>query len=510
LFDDPVFVVRARAIASHPLKPYDYMLDSDRPDEAAWSPGALPTDTNPPLEAWLLAPFAKAGKGAEAPLHLLMLLVAFLCLGALSGPAAALTGESDRTLLFFALSPTFFLTALTLYAHFFYLLFFAMALACAWRAAAAGSLRAGLGFGLSLVLAALSLHQWPMALLDCLVVFVVVGKGVPGKGRALAAGLALFILAYGGWCLWETKVYGMPHFWGTYRLRSGAKTGYDWPASFVPLTFLAGGVPAVAAAWPLLFRRSRRVFAGLLASADLLFLFFRSPLGGFDGLVSVELSVFLATGAAFLCALPLVWAGSRLLTALFLLEFLFVQRFLTLTAGHHLLTLGFFATALAVRMADAAGIGSVGRRRAAVALAALTLSLAWADLREASISRLVARDFPPPAGKRHHYYWGNTFSGISYYLKEEGWSPYDPRVPMKADDELVVYRNLNAEPVPPFLRREAFTLEKDVEYPGGFGLRTFSVVDEVGWYSASWGVLPWGFSERPLERLQLLKKERNR
>jgi hypothetical protein len=76
LFDDPSMIVAARAAVEHPLRPYDFTIDAQRPGQTNWPPNGRLATTNPPLSAWLLAGVLRAAGEREVPLHLAMFMVA--------------------------------------------------------------------------------------------------------------------------------------------------------------------------------------------------------------------------------------------------------------------------------------------------------------------------------------------------------------------------------------------------------------------------------------------------
>ena len=270
LFDDPSVVLTAQAAAAHPLNPYAYNLDLQYPDQPNWPAGGLPAYTHPPFSTVCLGELLRVSGNHEWPLHVFMFALALVILGLLRPFVASFTGESDVALFWLMFSPVFFLTTLTLYPHFFYFLFYIATLTCAWKLRQKHSWQWGAAMGLTLTLAALSLHQWPI-LIGLLVLFFVFEARTIDAWRSAFIGIIIFALLYGSWCLWETHLYGIPHFLATMRVRATGTT-YAWRAAFLPLVFLVGGVPVMAIAWTALLQRSRAIVMLLLAILGLMFL----------------------------------------------------------------------------------------------------------------------------------------------------------------------------------------------------------------------------------------------
>ncbi len=511
-FDDGSVVASAAASAKNPWRPYDFTLDLAAPREPAWPAGGRPVYTHPPLNAWLLSlPFQAAGP-REIPFHLTMFLVSLASLWAARKLARRwIPSVSERAAAFLLASPVFFLTSLTLYPHLPYLALFCLAI-FSLSALIDGERLAKIrfvAFGVCLAAAALTLHQWPMLIvLAILLLWRRPTSDRPIPWRGLAWSLGVFVLLYGGWCAWEAHVYGSFQLLASYFVRAGGHEGYPWRASFLPLVFFAGGCPVAGVAWIALVKESRPAALALAATGGIGFLIFHGPAGGFTAVQSAELAVFLATGLAFLGALvPFYKKGPRMdrtLALWFLLEFLFVQKFLAFPAGHHLLTLTLAGVFIAARWTERLGIR---RRWVAAGWAAsfvFTLALAQADYSQARVGVRAAATIPlPNPGKS--FYWGNEFGGFEYYLKRAGWLPWDIRRRPEPGDCLLISRNMNASgPVAP-LRAARWEKVSLSPFFQSNPLRTFSLGASAGWYSASWGALPYSFAAGPVDEFALIR-----
>lgn len=502
LFDDPSVIVTARAAAQHPLTPYSYALDLGTPDQPIWPRGQGPAYTHPPFSAWVMGLVLHFAGEHEVPLHALMFLFALLSLWA-AWRVLSLYGDAFPGAYLVAFSPVLFLTSLTLYPHLVYLPFYLMSL---WILAKPGSLtwKGSLGFAACLLVASLTLDHWPVLLLLALGL-IWHRRREPGRVFRSAAAMILWATVFGAWCAWETRHYGMPHVLATLGVRAGPT--YTWTAAFLPSVFLAGGLPITCIAWAYLKRRSDLAFMLLALFGVGFFMLLKSVYGGFSPGQAAWGAFLCATGLAFVVSAGLLWkedSQSHVRAAIlwFLLEFVFLQRFLVYPSGHHLLFLVLPVTALSLRMAQSLQLTPRALRWAGGLLALWTLALAHADQATAEIGPRVTQELAHLTGPR--YVWGNDFSGVTYYLKQAGWKVYDQRKPLAPGEMLLVPRNLNIQGPPAFLGNPRLKRVGVLVYRVNTPLRTFSIGDSAGWYSASWGVLPFAFSLAPAEAFLLV------
>ena len=108
------------------------------------------------------------------------------------------------------------------------------------------------------------------------------------------------------------------------------------------------------------------------------------------------LATFFTTGLAFLAMLPYIYKEGRrtdrVLIGWFLVEFIFIQKFLIYPSGHHLLELALPTVLLVARMLELFPIHRTWVRAGTVGLWLLTMSLASADQATALIGPQLARD----------------------------------------------------------------------------------------------------------------------
>jgi hypothetical protein len=392
-------------------------------------------------------------------------------------------------------SPVFFLSGLTLYPHIFYLTFYLLSIGMALRIREDDSRVWQIGLGFALALASLSLDHWPVL---CVLVTCLLWKNRRFIPLIIFAGLA------SAWLGWEWHVYGRGHFWANLHVRASGP--YAWHGAFLPAVFIAGGLPFIAVGWAYMRRQSPTLFVALIGLGLAALSLFAGPHGGFSGLQAMLLAVELATGLAFLTSMIYFWKEStlktdRLLIGWFFVEYLFIQKFLVYPSGHHLLMIALPAALLSIQMARSLGWKRKTQLGGMCAMGVLTFALATADQEEAFIGPRLAQDLAGISGPR--FYWGNDFSGFSYYLKAAGWKAYDARVPLEPGAVLAVPRNFNVQGPPWFLADHRLRLQNVYTYSIKSPLRTFSIGESAGWYSASWGALPYAIAWAPAETFYL-------
>jgi hypothetical protein len=498
-FDDSSVIITARAAAEHPLHPYDYRMDLGLPDEPVWKPGEGPAYTHPPMSGWILGGVIRCFGEHMAALHLTMWLFAVGALVVARKIIRELGFAQDVPLWLFAFSPAFFLTSLTFYPHLIYATFYFWAIGLALSLRKQKKASQMLLLGTCLALAALSLDHWPiLVILVSLILWQERDKH--SIWRPWLVSLIVFVILFGIWNAWEIHVYGRSHFLANLHVRAGGS--HPWIAILLPLVFLSGGLPQIGIAWWYMARRSKIALTGFLVLAAGLLLIFAGRSGGFSILQAALLSLEFTTGLVFLASMVWLWRetpepSGRFVMVWFLIEYVFLQKFLVYPSGHHLLMVALPATLLSVRMVQALDWTPARIRLCGVGIALLTFGMALADQEAARIGPAVANELSGLAPDR--YYWGNDFSGLSHHFKAAGWKVLDPRLPIKRGAIVAVPRNFNVQGPPVFLNPHDYRLIGIKAYPLKLPFRTWSISDSAGWYSASWGALPYTLSWGPAE-----------
>jgi hypothetical protein len=501
-FDEGVMIASARAAAEHPGSPHSFRFDAHRPGIEAWPRAEGPVHTHPPLTAWLMA-LGAPGTTGTWKLRLVMAILAVLGAAA-GGTLAARLGAGSPALFYLAFCPAYFLTSMTFYPHLTYLAAYGATLFATVQWGKTGHPGWAMAAGAALATASLSLHQWPV--LAAAVVLLGGRAGAYRHWRGSLAALGVFTLIAGGWWLHEIHLYGVTHLSATFQVRSGS-AGYPWAASFLPAVFLAAGCPFIAVGWIYLWRRDRRWVLTPASIGVVLGVLLAGRWGGFSAMEAAVLSLAAATTLAFLGAtIHRAWRGEpadRTLAAWLFLEFVFLQKFLALPAGHHLLPLALVSSIVAARMLDAAGMGF--SRTGAAVLAGFTLMLAHADASHARLAAHLPEDLPAPVSDRW-FYWGNDFGPFEASLKKRGWRAYDKDELPRPGDMMLFPRAWNAQgSYKDLLRNHPYEILERKLLRQANPFRTLSLTAGAGWYSASWGALPYTLSFGPVEEMTLVR-----
>ncbi len=143
-------------------------------------------------------------------------------------------------------------------------------------------------------------------------------------------------------------------------------------------------------------------------------------------------------------------------------------------------------------------IGPTGWRLALAASVAVALMVAWADFCFANSGRRAAREIAATLAPHGRTVWFQGHWGFQYYLRATGAREISLKHPQSvAGDFLVIPRN-NTNTVTPSARFAARVERVDV--PACRWLATVEGTSGIGFYSATWGPLPFAFGPAPDER----------
>lgn len=512
--DDGAHYAMARDLPNHPWRPYDRSSDQDAGWERfGWRRGEPPSEANPPLYHYWTG-LCGLLVGWEVPrLHACFLLLAWLSAVSFHALARRLTAWPWEATLLFMASPAFWLTATSL------LLDNAL-LPCGLGALALLLERrpkpwrtwAGLAFlGLAPLAKYTGLVFWPVAAAHWLL-----RLGPAAALRRLPL-LALPAAIFAAWCLWTKLAYGAVHI--------AAVADASWKGGLNPwlgvsfLSFFSGSLLFPCLILPAAWGRGAVWRASLLGGAAALAALLASPFGGFPPGQALPLAAFLTISLNFLAyllvrrrdldqpedRLLLVWLACGIVAAS-------SRGSGGWYAGRYFLIALPAAALLTCRLLET----SPDRRRAlaalrlgAAAMLVFGFLLAWADYRQARVNtelrdRLASFQAPPGAAL---WYPAHALNAAGHYLRPLGWKPASRPEELAPGDILLAFtRTLPArfQPIP--ARFEALAA---LEFQGPLPLRTFHLPSGAGFYGSIFGPLPFAFSRDPVERVLLLRLERN-
>jgi hypothetical protein len=144
----------------------------------------------------------------------------------------------------------------------------------------------------------------------------------------------------------------------------------------------------------------------------------------------------------------------------------------------------------------------------------LTWALAAADAEQGAVYRTAARRIAGEIGAQPGTRWFVGHWGLQHYLEREGFRSVVPpmygRSDLEVGDWVATARNISQLDVSQNMLRyrlgEAFSWDFTAKLP----LRTTNADAGCGFYSHHAGYVPFGFSLRPLDRVQLGRVEKVR
>jgi len=469
--DDPLYLEAARHVLAHPFDPLG--------GPSFWHerPAALFDDLyNPPLTAYLLAiPMALAG-GSEIAVHLLMIFIALLALGATAAVGRRLETPPRLTLLL-ATSPALALASVSAMTDVPFLLLTALAYGAALGARAT---QAGTLVGAS----ALTKYSGALSLVP---VVLALRSRERWRSMLVAAGVL------GAWCVVSLVLYGQVHAKAAsrFQLIDGRRQA-ELLLSFVASLGLVGLPSALG-----LLRWSRvlviaAVVAGTAAAASI------ANRSGSFGIALVAFACF-ASGVALLVAAVQASLRTRdpFLLAAFWLPVMYTVTLVYFGAARYVLPL--LPPLLWLLHRGGAFVPEASRRRCVISTlagAGLCFALLWGDARYANAWRSAAVQLPNPPRRFENGHWG-----FQWYAGRRGYAPLLPREALRGGDVVAEAVETHAPGVVPAHR--AALADRGRIAVASSSLRVMDPGVHAGLYSSAWGLLPFGFRSGAVEIVRL-------
>jgi len=509
--DDYYHYLMARGIINNPLRPYDFLSDDDGHDNPAWEYGALPRMVNPPLTHYCLALVIRIFGKTERAAHIgfmffavaSALLFLFISEKFLSPPYPLIAA------LLFAFNPVFWITSNGLMLDSVKLTFYLASLASLISATEKNNswllpALAGFFMGLAILAKYTAFSVIPVSFIY-LVMF-------DDKWKKKLFVFAVPFLMLFLWSWWNIRAYGSPHL--TSALKRTVSTSMDLKI-LVAMVFFSGGLIFVSGIVPA-FISSFKNYKTILALSAVIFLggvwLFSSPVGGFSFTHSILLSLWVVASTDFLVAVGSLWRNfdkkDRFLAAWFILVFITMLPAMSWTAGRYFMVLIPPAALLFVRMVCLV-LPSQNQQKSLLASTTVItfimgLLLAVTDYTQAGVYKKIRSDLNSD-GVRPAYFKSDIFSGITGYLKSDGWRIVVPGEDVLKPGDLFLIGYIST-PVAWIKEPEIqgrLELIKVYEYKTKLPFRVLSVPDSAGFYATCWGALPWSVSRLPLERYKL-------
>lgn len=517
--DDPLFLMVARRVATHPADPFGF--------EVNWYGAAQPMwqiTQNPPLGGWAIAAAAALFGWSERALHGAFLLPAIAVVVATARLARRCGAPAPLAGLATLLTPVFLVSATTLMCDLPMLALW-LAAVLAWMRGIDRDSVPWLAGAAALAAAATLTKYFAVTLVPLLVGWTCLRTG--RLDRRLGW-LLVPVAAIAGWDLWTRAAYGHSLFLGAVDYAGGAPSPFGRAGSVAVGVGFAGGC---LASWlgllPLACsRRALAGWAGALATALVAVAAtaqvgeYRFPVAGPTRVAFVvEAAFFLVAGVALLLLGLGEVARRRDTDSLFLVAwllgtFVFAAVVNWTANGRSVLPLvPPAAILLARRVGDRARGGGAGRAvppvlrlAPALALAAvISLAVAAADQRVAEAGRSGARAALARSEGRTLWFQGHW--GLQWYLEEGGARPIDfERSPIRPGDRIAMPSyNTNLRPLP----AESTRLVEVVPLAPPAWLTTIHEAVGAGFYAAiATGPLPFGAGEVPAEEIAVYEAVR--
>jgi 4-amino-4-deoxy-L-arabinose transferase-like glycosyltransferase len=509
--DDTLFLKAARQIQAHPLDFYGFSVNWYGTEQPMWQ-----VMKNPPLASYFIALVTAIAGEKEIALHVAFLVPAIAAILGTYVLARRLSPHPLLAALATLFCPAFLVSSTNVMCDTLLLAFWVWAVEL-WLRGIDGGRPGTLAASALLVSLAALTKYFGVALVPLFVVYAVASRRrLEVWGPFLLIPLA--ILAAYQWATLSLYGVGLLGDAGLYASRLKTHGEMMWWKVFVALVFSGGSLFTGALLLPLFERRRTLVAAFVLSVAGFLLLTSADSIGGFfpktgtpgRGLLISELVVFALGGLGLLglAAADVQRNRDRDSLLLFLWvvgTFLFGPLVNWTVSVRNLLPIAPAAAILAVRRLDRdPSIGRGFRWLAPLTIGAgLSLLVAAGDAHLADSARNAAERIARDFGRHSTPLWFQGHWGFQYYMEKTGALPFDRlRRAVRAGDRMAVPTN-NTWVVP--VSESAVTLVSRIDVPILPPVATVQPIVGAGFYSDSWGPLPFAIGRVPPERYFLFE-----
>jgi len=512
--DDPMFLWTAEHIQSNPINFYGFDVN--------WYSAMEPMHTimkNPPLVSYYIALVASAFGWGERVMHISFALPAVMVALGTYYLAKRFTSMPLLAALFAMLTPAFMVSETTVMSDMTMLAFWCWAVVL-WVH--------GLDkedhlytFAAGVLVAASALTKYfGVSLMPLLVVYTVLrGK----KNIKWLLWMTVPAVILGGYQWLTHELYGQGFFLDVadYAIshRYVARVNY-LENGLVGLIFAGGCVITALFYYPVLWPRGTVVTGVIFAfAASVIMLIHRKGMGIIGmgggriewGLI-VQASLFALGGISILSlAIEDAVKNNDGASALFVLwvigAFIFASFVNWTTNARAVFPMAPAAGILFVRKLERLGMSSrrtsIGQYVPLIPAAIIALSVTWADYGLANSSRQAAHDILGKYSNKTARVWFQGHWGFQYYMEEGGARAIDwSRSHISKGDIMVIPAgSANIMDVP----EEQFSTVEVLRYRPSSYISTLSGINEAGFYSTRFGVLPYRFG-REFEDIYVIKR----
>jgi hypothetical protein len=509
--DDPVYVWTAQQLTLHPLDPFGFELN--------WLGSSGPLhqfSNNPPLGSYYLSLAGRLVGWSERALHASTLPLAVACVWSTWLLARGFGTSGLLAALLLCVAPGFLVSCTTLMLDVPMLALWTAALACWDRGVRTGARSALLAGAVLAALCPLTKFVG-LALFPLLVAHALLLRT---NWRSWAPFLSIPLAAFGAYQVWTTKLYGHALLLDSVAYAASHRSGQliaELGRLLAGLAFTGASAASLLAAAPLLLDARGWLRLGALA-LGLAAAMWLAPAAFEDGfpsgtplapILAVQLALWSTVGAGILWLAASDVRGTRSPEAIVLLLWVTgvfgfavlinwsvgVRGLLPLLPAVSILG----ARRIQRRWAGVAGGAPVGFRprvwlgAGLAASALLSLCVARADTLLARAGRRAAQDLVGAYRGGHRDVWFQGHWGFQYYAQQLGARPLESGEPLPPG--AVLLKPINNS----FLWRIGAPLIAQRSVAGPVWLATMSGPIGAGFYSSTWGPLPFAFGAAPPE-----------
>ena len=501
--DDPLFLWMAQQITKHPFDPYGLTVNWSTSPEPMWK-----VMQNPPLCSYYIAAIGSLIGWSELAMHLAFLIWPLMSILATFAIARRFCHEPFVTALLTLFTPVFLVSATNVMCDVMLLALWLCSIEC-WIAGLERKSWLLLTLSMSLAAAATLTKYFGISLVPLLAAYTLM------HDRRFARYLALLVIPIVALVALELTTrahYGVGLLSGAVFLsRKMATFRPPWFAQFLTgLAFTGGCLITMTFFQPL--RRWRFWFVASICTIVFLLLFhFFVPfhpawaVGQNSKLVRMEGGVFATVGAGILALTTADLVrhrdSSSLLLFLWILgTFSFATFFNWSITGRTILPMAPAVIILLMRWYEKhrSQQDRVLLRCACLVLAgAVSVTIAWADYRQANTARDACGEFQKRFQAESSTIWFESHWGFQYYMQQWGATALNAADSKITSGDLIIFPANNTSIIP--LPMDKLGPVETVQFPTLPLVSTHGHGTGAAFYSSARGTLPWAIDRIPPE-----------
>ena len=499
--DDPLFMWAAKNIRLNPLDPYGFSVN--------WYGTEMPmsdVNKNPPLVSYFIAIVGSVFGWTESALHIAFLLPAMAVIVGTYLIARHYCAHPMLASLVALFTPVFLVSSMTIMSDIMMLAFWVFAIYF-WVSGLEKNSNVMLLLSVVLVSFCVLTKYFGLTLIPMLLLYSILKRSNVGRWVMFML-LPVAILAAYQWATGELYGRGLLTDATSYAVEFPSAFGkLSFPKVLVGLSFTGGCVLVVLFFTNLIWSRRGVAIGVILAGIITVMVASAGSLGNYRlpggeaarWIIAFEFGIFISGGISLLAIalLDLMHrkdADSSLLFLWFMGTFVFATFVNWTTAARSILPLVPVAGILIVRRIEQQKRVQkhISLRQILIPLigtAVVALSVTWADYRLANSARTAGYNIRDKYTNEKVNIWFSGHWGFQYYMQSLGARPFDEdhSMPVAGDIFIVPSNGSNLVYLPPELVR----LREVLEVPSGVWVATMNLETGAGFYSDTWGPLPF-------------------